>query len=246
MAYQRNAQGGGDAPALAGKSTLPRGPPPALNPENPALTQPFKDFVLKGFIQKISIEFTPMGTTVFCFPRADLLGEGEDKATKIALGDAKERIIKKELWAPGKGAQGSKAKESGNAAPKKTLRKEDFSLDDSKLLARAKAVAEALGSSTARGRIGSLNLMAEGCDTFEKWWSNATPSEMTRLLVDQKHYKTLAEGEMIRLGRLIRGQCLFQGPVPTPPEEEVEETEKPRPSSSQALVPKKKGGNGKN
>jgi len=221
------------------KGQRARGPPPALNPESPALVQPYKDFIQRGFITSLNVKYTPMGVTVDCQVRNDLLSTGETKDTKVAIGDAKSRIIEKKLWTPGK--QGSKAstdKES-NVAPKKSLRKEDFSLDNQKLIARAEAVAKALGDSTARGRIGSLNLMIEGVDTFERWWSDAAPAEKSRLLTDKKHHDTFTDEEHIRLNKLLV-QCPFRGPVPPLPQDEEEEQAKSNPTS-QALVQKKKG-----
>lgn len=237
MAYQQPREGNGLAPQ---KGQKPRGPPPALNPETPAVTQPFKDFIQKGFITTLVVEFTPMGTGVSCTVRNDLLNSGETKDTKIAIGDAKNRIIEKKLWTPGnKGQKSSAEKSTGDVAPKKTLRKEDLQLGDKDLLARAIAVAKALGDSTARGRIGSLNLMMEGVDTFEKWWPLAAASERTRLLMDKKHHDTLDDAEHLRVSALV-GQCPFRGPVPQLPEEEEEE-KAAAPSSSKALVQKKKG-----
>jgi len=147
----------------------------------------------------------------------------------------------KKLWVPA-----SRDKKSGknieNLLPKKTLCKEDFLKDDIELSKRALAVAKELGDTTARGRIGSLNMMIEGVDTFEKWWRGAAPAEKSRLLADKKHHDSFVEDDHIRLDKVLLN-CPFRGPVPSPSqEEEKEEVQKPKKVfSSQALVPKKKG-----
>jgi len=234
-----------DAPRVTepqkGKAT--RAPPPALNPESCALVQPYKDFVSKGFIQALRVEFTPLGVRIACSVRADLRKPEEDKNTEIAIGDAKSRIIEKNLWTPGnRGSE--KAKEQKQTPPKKSLVKEDFLKSDQYLLDRAKAVAEALNDTTARGRIGSLNLMVEGVDTFEEWWKSAAPTEKSRLLMDKKHHETLIDAEHVKLSELMK-VCPFRGPVPTHTSEEEETEQKPKegsPKTSQALVPQKKKG----
>jgi hypothetical protein len=240
MAYQGNRTG----PAANAAGPKARGPPPALNPETPALTQPYKDFISKGFLD-LQVNFTPMGVSIGARLRSDLRKEGEQKDDLVPIGEAKARIIEKGLWTPGKpkGTESGKEKGEGNVAPKKTLRKEDLGLNDLQLYARAQAVANNLGDSTARGRIGSLKLMIEECDTFEKWWQCSSAADKTRLITDKKHFESLTKPEIIRLGEILKDKQLFRGPVPTPPTEEEEETAPTRASPpSQALVPKKKGG----
>jgi len=111
------------------------------------------------------------------------------------------------------------------------------------LLARANAVAKAVGDNTARGRIGSLRFMRDGVDTFEEWWSGASPNEKARLITDKKHLDSFQDSWVIRLSDIM-DKCPFRGPVPKPSEEEEEEDEKePRgKATSQALVHGKKGG----
>jgi hypothetical protein len=215
-----------------------RAPPPALNPESCALVQPYKEFVGKGFITSLKVEFTPLGISVFCNVRNDLLNKGEDNNSKLALGDAKQRILDKGLWVPGNRNQKSRETNQEPALPKKTLCKEDFLKTDEALSARALAVAKALTDTTARGRIGSLKLMIEGCDTFENWWDAAAPAEKTRLLADKKHHESFTEEDHIRLNKILQ-VCPFRGPVPTPTEEEEETLPE---QSSKALVQKKKAG----
>jgi hypothetical protein len=203
-----------------------RAPPPALNPESMALVQPWKDFVSKGYITELNVQFKPMGTTISCRVLPSLLKEGEGMAD-IAVGDAKQRIIAAGLWTPKVKEKGGD-KKKGDLLPLKTLVKRDFEeKDKTKFAARVKAVAEALGDTTARGRIGSLKLMAEGVDTFEKWWRAASPGHKTRLLTDAKHYKEFTREDSAAVAAAIP-ECPFRGPVPAPaPEEEDEGETKP-------------------
>lgn len=223
------------------KESKPRAPPPALNPEACALVQPYKDFVGKGFICSIAVEFNPMGVQVHCTLRSDLLNVGEDKNTKVAVGDAKQRIIDKKLWVPSnRGAK--KTAETTNLMPKRSLTKEDFNLSDEKLVTRALEVSKALGDTVARGRIGSLKFAVEGADTLEKWWSGASVGEKSRLLSDKKHHDSFTAEEHKRLSNLLR-ESPFRGSLLSSPEEEDEEEDEPEPAqNSQALVPKRKGG----
>jgi len=219
----------------------PRGPPPALNPESCAVVQPYKDFIAKGFITKLGVEFGPMGNKVYCTVRSDLLSDGETKDTLVAVGDAKQRIIDKKLWVPGNRNSKSKA-EPDKIAPKKSLCKEDFLLSDKLLLSRALAVAKELGDTTARGRIGSLKFNVDGSATIEEWWSDASVGEKSRLLSDKRHHDSFSLEQHTRLGELLK-QCPFRGPLLTPPEEEEEEDAPASRSSastpSNALVQKK-------
>jgi len=216
-----------------------RAPPPALNPESCALVQPYKDFLMKGYFTSLNVEFTPLGNRVFCNLRDDLLKSGETLKSNIAIGDGKQRIIDNDLWTPGNRVQKAKGEET-RILPKKSLCKEDFSKSDLNLSARAEAVAKALTDTVARGRIGSLKLMIEGCDTFEKWWKDAAPSEKSRLLADKKHHDSFTESDHIRLNKIMV-KCPFRGPVPTPSPEEEEAPRNLRPQTSSALVPKRNG-----
>jgi hypothetical protein len=220
-----------------------RAQPPALNPESCAIVQPYKDFLGKGYIRKISVVFDPMGVRVTCLVQDQLLKEGETKDTEIAVGDAKNRIIEKGLWTPKQGNKVSSAKQAGDSLPLKTLCKKDFEgKSEDQLKQRVLAVAKALGDTTARGRIGSLKMMIEGVDDFDKWWNEASASEKTRLLSDKKHHDTFSDDDHLTVARIIV-KCPFRGSVPTPSEEEEEEetiTQGGRPASG-ALVPRTKG-----
>jgi len=202
------------------KGAKPRGPPPALNPESCALVQPYKDFVGKGFISKITVEFSPMGNTVHCCVKDSLLKSGETKDSIIAIGDAKLRIIDAKLWTPKE--KGGKAKDGDSNAfvsPKKSLCKEDFSLNKEQLSKRVLEVSKALGDTVARGRIGSLKLMIDGAATFDDWWKGAAPAEKTRLLSDKKHHDTFSEADHLLIGGLV-SKSPFRGVVPVPSKED--------------------------
>jgi len=216
-----------------------RAPPPALNPESCALVQPYKDFVSRGFISKLAVEFTPLGVAVCAFLRSDLRKDGETSETRVSVGDAKQRIIDANLWTP-RGKQGSGGNPKKDLLPKKSLCKEDFNGDNDSLFARATAVAGALGDTTARGRIGSLKMMIEGVDTFEDWWSGASASEKVRLLSDKKHHDLFSEGELTRVSALLT-RSPFRGTVPSPSEEEEEPVSRSGSPVSKALVQKKQG-----
>jgi hypothetical protein len=219
-----------------------RGPPPALNPESVAVVQPYKDFISKGFITKLVIELKPMGTHVSCSVRDDLQNAGETNNTMIAVGDAKQRIIDKNLWTPGNKGSKKVTADQSKISPKRSLCKEDLLLSDEKLIARALAVAKELGDTVARGRIGSLKFAVEGAKTFDDWWSGASIGEKTRLLTSKAHHESFTKEQHARLIKLLP-QCPFRGPLLTSSEEEEEEevtaSRTSTPSSSKALVQKK-------
>jgi hypothetical protein len=205
-----------------------RAPPPALNPESAALLQPWKDFVSKGLISTLRVEFTPMGVTCSCTVSGSLYKD-TDPVGGIPLGEAKSRIIDAKLWTP-RGAQGKvKDGPKENLLPKRSLVKADFSVDNiEKLPQRALAIASALGATTARGRIGSLKLMSEGVDTFEKWWIRADPVSKTRIFSDAKHHRDFTAQDHAAFAAVVPG-CPFRGSVPTPNPEDGEEDEEPVP-----------------
>lgn len=233
MASNREAQS--SAPAK-------RAPPPALNPESCALVQPWKDFISKGYITQLTVEYKPMGVTVFCRVNASLQKEGEGPAD-IPVGDAKERIIAANLWTPRGKEKGGNDKKTFDSLPLKSLVKRDFDeKDPKKFSARVLAVAKALGDTTARGRIGSLKMMIEGIDTFEKWWSDAKPAAKARLLSDAKHFKEFSREEIVQIAQSLI-ECPFRGSVPTPtPEEEEEEGPVAPPKAERQGSPKSQTG----
>jgi hypothetical protein len=220
--------------------------PPALNPESCALVQPYKDFLSKGFISKLTVEFTPMGVHISCKLPPSLRKNGEGEDANYSVGDAKTRIIDQGLWVPNSKDTRDTKKVPEVQLPKKTLTKVDFEATDEKLSARANAVALALTDTVARGRVGSLRFMIEGVDTFEEWWSSASPSEKSRLLMDGKHHSTITDADHLKLSRLLV-QCPFRGPVPSPSAEDEEEqpnkAKPPKQGSSNQLVPANRGKN---
>jgi len=205
--------------------------PPALNPEQPALTQPWRDFVSRGFITSIDVKFTGNATTVgFDLGPQVHVPEGQDRKG-VPAGMAKHFIIESNLWSPkGGNNKGSGSKKESVQLPKKSLVPKDLKAaetGDEDLRKRASAVAEALTDSVARGRIGSLKFMRKGVDSFEKWWAVVPPVVKTRLLMDGKHHASLAASDHARFASVVT-TCPFRGPVPTPTEEEEDEEEAPR------------------
>jgi hypothetical protein len=188
--------------------------------------QPWKDFISKGWITSLKVEFSPLGVHIVSEVQTSLKKEN-DPATGIPIGDAKNRIIEAGLWTP-KGSKAQSSKIEG-ALPKKSLVKSDFEADKlDKLPDRVKAVALSLGDTTARGRIGSLKLMAEGVDDFDKWWKKASGKSKARLLTDSKHFETLTDVDFAAMAERVT-QCPFRGPVPTPAPEGSDEDGDPIP-----------------
>jgi len=203
--------------------------PPALNPEQPALTQPWRDFVSRGWVSSIGVTFTG-GTTSVAFDLGPLVQVPDGTGRKaVPPGMAKHYIIESGLWSP-VSQQRSKAgtKSDGVQLPKKSLVPKDFedASSDDDLRKRTAAVAAALTDTVARGRIGSLNMMRKGVETFDKWWAVAPADAMTRLVMDQKHHLGLTDKDHLRFKKVV-AKCPFRGPVPTPKEEEEDE-EPPR------------------
>jgi hypothetical protein len=192
--------------------------PPALNPETPALVQPYKDFINKGWMT-MSIEFQTLGVQVKCRVSGDV--NAAKSGTDLSPGQCKELIIASGKWTPPtkKGTK-TTGDTKGPDKPKKTLVVEDWGVSSEYLLNRAKAVAEALGSTVARGRISSCDLMVAGVDTFAEWWKVAEPFEKSRLLVDGKHHKMLSDAQHKALSDVLGDECPFLGPIPTPPKKE--------------------------
>lgn len=213
--------------AATAKSSLKSGPPPAFNPERPELVQPYRLFVQKGWI---SLEFHADGMkfSCECFPGPALFKEGEVRPTERKAYPAsvlKDKIIEMKLWTPReKGIKAKKDKEL--ALPIRSLTESDFDVktSDEAFLKRVAAVAAAIGDTRARGRIGSLQLMVEGVNTFEEWWRVAPNKSKALLLMDGKRVNQLTPTDGSRLGRLVV-QCPFRGTVPSP-SEEAEEDEK--------------------
>jgi hypothetical protein len=217
-----------------------KGPPPALNPETPALTQPWKDFISKGWLTALTVEFTPLGLQTGCIVQPSLRKAVDPESNVIALGEAKNRIVQAGLWTP-RGANTRSGTTNDNVMlPKKSLTKKDLEGDDNSLRSRAIEIGKALGDTTARGRIGSLKMFIEGEDTFAGWWSRASAAEKSRLFSDKKHHDEFTEPDHLRIAKVV-GQCPFRGSVPSQTEEkETEETNSPPSKDERAVVLKKK------
>lgn len=208
--------------------------PAALNPEAPALVQPYKEFVARGWITSWKCGGNSLMLTWECDVSEDLGGK-----THISAIEAKRLIEEKGLWSPKGGKNQSQKKEQPK--PAKSIVVDDFNGNDTQLLARARSVANALGPETARGRIGSHKLYKQGIDAFPKWWENASGDEKCRILTDRKHYDKLSSVHKSRLGGLFT-DCPFRGTVPTPATEEEDEPPKRpgrQPTPSQATGSKR-------
>jgi len=190
-----------------------RAPPPALNPETPALVQPWKDFVSRGWVQEITLKFSPLGNEIKMKVSEEVCNDKHN--TYLPPGQVKDLIQKAGLWSP-RGPRSNQAK--APERPKKSLIAEDFEDDDEKLKTRALAVANALGSTVARGRVGSLQLMKEGKSTFPEWWAAATAEEKIKILTDKKRRDEIPKAKYARINTVL-SNCPFRGPVPTPSEE---------------------------
>lgn len=195
--------------------------PPAMDLERPSLTQPWRSFLSAGLILGVTIEMTPTGTNIICKVDAARLGLKEEL---VAAGIARQAIIDKGLWTPGK--PGGKKSDIKQELPKKSICKKDFEGNDSSLLNRARSVANTIGDTTARGRVGSMGLARKGKATFEDWWNGAGGKRKARLLTDKKHYETLSDEDLARFDKVL-SECPFRGAVP-PLEEEAKEEPKPK------------------
>lgn len=194
--------------------------PPALDPERVGLTQPYKDFVAKGWIISVTVEITP-GTTSVKMTLGDKITKTQSKVD-LAPGQAKEAIINEGLWSPGNKGKKNSAGNPGEELPKRSLCKRDFEGNDTALQARVTSVAKEIGDERARGRVGSLRLMQDGVDKFDKWWANSSAESKIRLLADKKAIAKLEPDDFLRFDRVITG-CPFRGEVPTPSAEDEEE-----------------------
>jgi hypothetical protein len=190
--------------------------PPALDPESPGLTQPWKDFSNKGWISEMTLKKTPFGWNCTC--QVSPLVSKEEAGKDIAFGVAKQLIIVAGLWTP-KGPKVKNEKKE-NELPKKTIvQTEVVEGAEKELLLRAQAVAGALGDNVARGRIGSLKFMREGIDTFDSWWKVAPAAMKSRLFMDEKQHKLMSDQQHELFARVV-SRSPFRGSVPSPSSKE--------------------------
>lgn len=215
-----------------------RAPPPAFDPERPMLVQPWREFEGRGWL-----EVQYLGGSITRTVRCKLLPAlltSEEKANPsvdvfVGPQEAKDRIIRANLWTPS-----SKGKKKGTGEklvelPKRSLCKKDFEGNDESLLSRARSVANTLGERTAAGRIGSMELSRKGKTTFAAWWDGAGADRKARILSDKKHYDSLTRDEKQRLNTVL-SDCPFRGDEPVPAEAEEETSRKQK-----AQAPKDKG-----
>lgn len=218
-----------------------RAPPPAFDPERPMLVQPWREFEGRGWLE-VQYLGGSITRTVKCKLLGSLLTSEERAAgTDVFVGpqEAKDRIIRANLWKPQGGKKKTGTGEKLVELPKRSICKKDFEGNDQSLLSRARSVANSLGERTAAGRIGSMELSLPGKDTFSTWWAAAGASSKARLLSDKKHYDSLDDDEKQRLNTVLV-DCPFRGQEPVPAEKEEEGAKAPTPGPSAPVKTKAK------
>jgi len=203
--------------------------PAALNPEQLALTQPWKDYLSRGLITAITAVFTPTGSSIKMTVSSSIkLPDGVD------AGEVPPGIVRQALADAGFSKKKKVASKESAPLPTRSLCVRDLE-DMGKLDSRIKSVANAIGSSSAAGRIGSMQLYIDGCDDFSDWWSKAKPSDKARLLMDQKNFDGMTTDQKTLIASKLSGDCPFRGSVPTPATEKDtgSQEEKKTPSQGQ-------------
>jgi hypothetical protein len=182
--------------------------PAALNPEQMALVQPWKDLVLKGLVAKLTAEFTPGGTLVHV-DLADHVAVPDGTGRKgLAPGIAKD-LLDRAGFAVTRGQKSSNQKEQ--PLPARSLSAKDLEKLD-EFEKRARSVANAIGSTSAVGRVGSYRLEVEGATTLLQWWDGADPQMRLKLLMDKRHYESLSDDQVAIISDRIKGlSCPFRG-----------------------------------
>jgi hypothetical protein len=216
-----------------------RAPPPAFDPERPMLVQPWREFEGRGWLE-VQYLGGSITRTVKCKLLGALLTKEElATGTDVFVGpqEAKDRIIRANLWSPGKG----KKKGTGEKLvelPKRSICKKDFEGNDESLRSRARSVANTLGERTAAGRIGSMELTRKGRTTFGQWWDGAGADRKARILSDKKHFDSLTKEEKQRLNSVLM-DCPFRADEPVPAEKEEEPPAKKEAKASSSKDGKK-------
>jgi hypothetical protein len=208
----------------------------ALDPRTPALVQPFKRLVEEGFLQKLTVEFTPSGYTAMGTPDDRMIAvdkSGLAKGETYPLGRLLA-IAEQGNLIPLKG----KAKKTGAATqpvPEKSLVKADFDKTAQELFARAQAVAQKCTGTTLVGRVRSEGAF-DGAVTisFENWWRTATPAQKAISLMVKKHREGVTADSLAKLRDM---QCPFRGPAEFEVAEEADE-EEPQAPPSRASPPR--------
>lgn len=200
-------------------------PPPALNPEQLGLVQPWKDYVSCGLITELSVKWSPGGTCV-SIDLAEHVKVPEGKPrNKLPPGLAKQYILDSGIAPTRAGTKPKNKEPKGQPLPVRSLCAEDFE-EVGNLESRIKAVAMKLGSSVALGRIGSMKMNTSGATTFEDWWSSASADQKVRLVMDEKHLKSLSAAQTaILLTKLSEIGSPFHGPLPVKSENDETKAE---------------------
>lgn len=208
--------------------------PSALNPEQLALTQPWKDFVSRGLVTEITVKFTPGGTHVVIalsekIPIKDSL---LDRKT-LPPGLAKQIVLDSGLL-PKKGKSSNPGSKE-EALPVRSICAKDVE-NSNTLEARIRAVAGKLGSSTALGRINSKKLHIQGVKTFQEWWSSASPEHKVQLVIDEKHLKSLTGEQLVILNEKLQSmESPFRGPLPQPTSDDSAEEKENKEGEKSAM-----------
>jgi hypothetical protein len=220
-------------PKQDNQSRSARPPPPALNIESPALTQPFKDFVSRGLCT-ITVKFTPLGTQISCAPGPAIREDGESDDTILPFGVVRDRIEKRGLATVRK-VRGQKPGSNNQPQPLKSLTEEDFNGSDEKLITRIRAVATALGPDVARSRVLTHRLNDLEFPDFETWWAAADAQTRALLLTDKKHREKI--GQSVSKLTELRYNCPFRGSLSPPTQsDETKKEEKTGPKGKQNAV----------
>jgi hypothetical protein len=186
-------------------------PSAALNPEQLLIVQPWKDFLSRGLIKTLKVEFTPGGTMVNVTLADHVKVDENVSRDGMPPGVAKQIILDSGLI-PQKGRGQGKKKEE--PLPIRSLCAKDAE-DVSKLEERIKQVANKLGPSTALGRIGSKQLHIDGTTSFEEWWTKASPDSKSKLVMDQKHFDSMTTEQVkVILDKLGAIKSPFRGSFP--------------------------------
>lgn len=221
-------------------TSMPVKSPAALNPEQPALTQPWKNMLSRGLIEKIEVSFTPLGTSIAFTLAAHVPVPDGTSREKLAPGVARQLIADSGLDNPKK----QKAtKPNEQPQPLRSLTELDAK-DDKNMVSRIAAVAAKIGNTAACGRIGSLKLFKDGVTDIESWWKVASNTERVQLLTQEKYFKQMSTESINTLGAAAAKNCPFRGSVPTPSKEE--EPAAPKKETKPSTPPKApKGANGR-
>jgi len=212
---------------------------PALDPTNPALTQPWKRLVDEGFITELIVTFTPTGQTVLGKPDkrvSDVEGSGLKEGGSFPVAMIKAAADKGNLI-PLRGKNKTGGSPSGTPLPAKSLVKSDFAGSDQELLGRARKVAQACGGQTLVGRVRSAGAFDGKVTTsFQNWWKTAKPIDKSKSLIQPRHLSELVKEDIDRLAKL---ECPFRGTADFVVASEESEDEEPPTKAAGSSSPRK-------